>query len=75
MKINEDKIDEATLALFYLSIHDECRAWKQVDWQVTNRLFKKGLICNPIGKAKSIVLTDEGLKQSEELFKKLFTKL
>ena len=74
MKIDEDKIDEAALALFYLTIHDECRAWKQVDWQVTNRLFEKGLICNPAGKSKSVVLTDEGLKQSEALFKKLFMK-
>ena len=73
MKIDEDKIDEAALALFYLTIHDECRAWKQVDWQVTNRLFEKGLICNPVGKSKSVVLTDEGMKQSEALFEKLFT--
>jgi hypothetical protein len=74
MKIDEDKIDEAALALFYLTIHDECRAWKQFDWQVTNRLFEKGLICNPVGKSKSVVLTDEGMKKSEALFKKLFTK-
>ena len=74
MKIDEDKIDEAALALFYLTIHDECRAWKQVDWQITNRLFEKGFICNPVGKSKSVVLTDEGMKQSEALFKKLFTK-
>ena len=74
MKIDEDKIDEAALALFYLTIHDECRAWKQIDWQVTNRLFEKGLICNPVGKSKSVVLTDEGMKQSETLFEKLFTK-
>ena len=45
-----------------LSIHDECRAWKQIDWLVTNRLFEKGLICNLVGKAKSVILTDEGLK-------------
>ena len=74
MKVDEDKVDEAALALFYLSIHDKRRASKQVDWQVTNRLFEKGLICNPVGKSKSVVLTDEGLKQSEALFKKLFTK-
>ena len=74
MKVDEDKIDEAALALFYLTIHDECRAWKQVDWQVTNRLFEKGFICNPVGKSKSVVLTDEGMKRSEALFEKLFTK-
>lgn len=44
----------------------------KIDWQLTNRLYEKGLICDPVGKAKSVVLTDQGLKQSEELFKKLF---
>jgi len=74
MKIDEDKIDEVALALFYLTVHDNNRAWKQVDWQITNRLFEKGLIHNPVSKAKSVVLTDQGLKQSEALFKKLFSK-
>ena len=46
----------------YLTLHDHFRAWKQIDWEVTNRLNEKGLICDPVGKAKSVVLTDEGLK-------------
>jgi hypothetical protein len=29
-------------------------------WQVTSRLIEKGLICNPVGKNKSVVSTDEG---------------
>jgi len=74
MDIDEDKIDEAALALMYLTLHDHFRAWKQIDWEVTNRLHGKGLICDPVGKAKSVVLIDEGLKQSEALFNKLFSK-
>jgi len=74
MDIDEDKIDEATLALMYLTLHDHFRAWKQIDWEVANRLHEKGLICDPVGKAKSVVLTDKGLKQSEVLFNKLFAK-
>ena len=73
-QIDEDKIDGAALALMYLTLHDYCRAWKQIDWDVTNQLHEKGLIDNPIGKAKSVVLTEEGLKQAELLFEKLFTK-
>ncbi len=73
-QIDEDKIDDAALALMYLTLHDHCRAWKQIDWDITNRLHDKGLIDNPIGKAKSVVLTEEGLKQAELLFEKLFTK-
>ncbi|WP_019616593.1 DUF6429 family protein [Psychromonas ossibalaenae] len=74
MEIDEDKIDEAALALMHLTVHDNCRAWKQIDWEVTNRLHEKGLICAPVGKAKSVVLTDQGLQQSEKLFNKLFSK-
>ena len=74
MDIDEDKIDEAALALMYLTLHDHFRAWKQIDWEVTNRLHEKGLICDLVGKAKSVVLTDEGLKKSEELFHQLFAK-
>lgn len=74
MQIDTDKIDDAALALMYLTLHDHCRAWKQIDWDVTNRLHDKGLIDNPIGKAKSVGLTEEGLKQAELLFEKLFTK-
>jgi len=41
---------------------------------MTNELHEEGLICDPVGKAKSIVLTGEGLKQPEVLFSKLFVK-
>jgi hypothetical protein len=32
MNIDEDKIDDAALALLYLTLHDEFRSWKQIDW-------------------------------------------
>jgi len=35
-------------------------------------LFKKEFIYNPIGKAKSVVLTTEGLRESERLFNEMF---
>jgi hypothetical protein len=74
MDIDEDKIDEAALALLYLTLHEQRRAWKQLDWELTNRLYQKGFILDPVGKTKSVVLTDEGLQKSEELFKKLFCR-
>jgi hypothetical protein len=74
MEIDEDKIDEAALALLYLTLHDNVRAWKGLDWEVTNRLHEKGLIYDPVGKSKSVVFTDDGLQQAEALFKKLFSK-
>jgi hypothetical protein len=74
MDIDEDKIDEAVLALLWLTLHDERLAWKGFDWETTNRLHQKGLIGDPVNRSKSLVLTDEGLRRSEELFRKLFTR-
>jgi hypothetical protein len=74
MDIDTEKIDEAVLALLYLTLHDGSRAWKGFDWDAMNRLHEKGLISNPIGKAKSVLLTDKGLQESERLFEKMFAK-
>ena len=74
MEIDEEKIDEAVLALLYLTLHDERRAWKGMDFEVMNRLYEKGFIDNPVNKTKSVWLTDEGLKKSKKLFEKLFSK-
>lgn len=74
MEEDTDKIDAAVLALLSLTLHDERRAWKGFDWDALDRLHKRGFIENPVGKTKSVVLTDEGLRKSEELFRQLFAK-
>ena len=74
MNIHTDKIDEAVLALLYLTLHDGSRAWKGFDWEAMNRLHEKGFISSPVGKAKSVLLTEKGLQESERLFRKLFIK-
>jgi hypothetical protein len=38
MDIDTDKIDEAVLALLYLSLHDQFRAWKGHDWGALDRV-------------------------------------
>jgi Domain of unknown function (DUF6429) len=65
MEIDTEKIDETVLALLYLTLHDGTRAWKGFDWDTLNRLHAKGLITDPVDKAKSVVLTNEGLRASE----------
>ena len=40
-----------------------------------NRLYEKGFISNPVGKAESVLLTEKGLRESERLFSKLFVKM
>lgn len=74
MEIDEDKIDDAVLALLWLTLHDGQRAWKGFDWEVLGRLHRKGMISDPVGRAKSVVLTEEGLRRSEELMAALFAK-
>jgi hypothetical protein len=72
--IDELKIDETVLALLHLTLHDGCRAWKNHDWNSLNRLHEKGVIEDPVSKAKSVVLTQNGLAESERMFKALFVK-
>jgi hypothetical protein len=72
--IDIEKIDEAVLALLYLTLHDHNRAWKSFDWDAMNRLHEKGFISNPVGKAKSIVFTGDGLQKAKRLFDERFTK-
>jgi hypothetical protein len=72
MDLDLDKIDDAVLALLYLGLHDGVRVWKGFDWNTTDRLYQKGYISDPKGKAKSIVFTEEGLERSKRLLEELF---
>ena len=78
MDYDADKIDDAVLALLVLTVHQEdefgARAWKGHDWEVLNRLHEKGFISDPVSKAKSVVVTPEGLAKGRELFAKLFSR-
>jgi len=74
MNFDEEKIDRTVLALLYLTLHDENRAWKSFDWDVMNRLHAQGLISDPVGKAKSVALTEKGLEEAKRLCQELFGK-
>jgi len=79
MKPNTDKIDDAVLALLYLTSFGDgsgplkvTRAWKGHDWSALNRLHAKVCISDPVGTAKSVMLAEEGARRAEELFQRLF---
>jgi Domain of unknown function (DUF6429) len=74
MDYDAEKIDEAALALLYLTLHDTRMVWKGMDWEVTGRLFAKGLIGDPVNKHKQMTLTDEGLQAAEEASRRLFSR-
>jgi hypothetical protein len=72
--LDTDKLDDAALAILSLTLHDGNRAWKGFDRSVTDRLHAKGLILEPIGKAKSLALTENGLARAEAVLTELFSK-
>lgn len=72
MNLNLDKVDEVALALLYMTLHDGCRAWKGLSWEITDRLHAKGLLDNPANKAKSVIFTEEGLQAAERACRRLF---
>jgi hypothetical protein len=74
MSIDTDRIDDAVLALLYLSRHDEWRTWKSFDWDAMDRLHEKGMTSAPVGKAKSVVFSEQGLRRSAALFRELFCR-
>jgi len=76
MDYDQEKVDEMTLALLWLTSFKDpvgVRAWKGQDWETMERLHAKGFISDPKSKAKSVVLSEEGLKRSKELFAKHFS--
>lgn len=72
--LDTDKLDDAALAILSLTLHDGNCVWKGIDWSITDRLHAKGLIHDPIGKAKSLALTEDGLARAEAALVKLFVK-
>ena len=72
--IDPERIDAAVLALLRLGLHDGWRAWKGFDWDALDRLHRKGMISDPVGKAKSVVFAEEGWREAERLFRALFAR-
>lgn len=76
MGYDKDKVDEMTLALLWLVMHDgesgTTRVWKSFDWDTMDRLFEKGYIGDPGRKAKSVAISPEGKEKAKELFEKYF---
>src|SRR3712207_8527821 len=71
---DRDKVDEAVLALLYLTLHQPgpYLAWKGFDWAALDRLHQKGLIGDPKNRNKTVGLTDEGVAEAAAAFQRLF---
>ena len=75
MEYDQERVDDAVLALLWLTMFDDgriTRAWKNHDWNVLDRLHSKGFIGDPKSKAKSVVVSHEGKERARQLFEKMF---
>ena len=73
--IDKEKIAEAALAILSLTAHgdaDYTRVWKDLDWDLLDLLHDRGWISDPVGKHRSVQLTDAGIKLAQEYVDKHF---
>ncbi len=74
MDYDRDKVDEAVLALLYLTLHQPgpYSAWKGFEWDTLDRLHQQVLIGDPKHKHTSVDLTDEGVTDAAAACRRLF---
>ena len=75
MDLDSDKLAECAMAMLALTTFKDgpnYRAWKGLDWDLLDDLYERGWICDPKGKAKSVVLTDEGHQMATEALERHF---
>lgn len=73
--VDEQKLAEAALAILGLTahrFHTQTRVWKGMDWDLLAVLHQRGWIEDPVGKAKSVALTDEGERLFDDLLDRHF---
>ncbi len=71
-ELDQDRIVECALAILGLSLHEDDRVWKNIDWGLLDEMHARGWITDPVNKNKSVYLTDAGLKNLESFQQKYF---
>jgi len=75
MKTDRNRIEEVAMALLSLTMfedHGITRVWKGIDWDVLDALHARGWISDPKSRARSVVVSPEGVSAARELFRKHF---
>ena len=67
----QQKIEEAVLALLGVFHFDDGRVWKRYDFAVMESLWEQGCISDPRSKAESVLLTPQGLARAQQLARQL----
>jgi len=74
-ELNQDKLAEVALAILSLSRMKQpygATVWKGMDWDIMNLLFEKGWISDPVGKQKSVGISEEGIQLADQFLEKHF---
>jgi Domain of unknown function (DUF6429) len=72
--VDTDRLAEAALAILSLTLHDDGRVWKGLDWDLMDLLHEKGWMVDPRSKAKSVALTEDGERLAAEFLRKYFSR-
>ena len=75
--LDQEKLAEAALAILSLTAWEEeygARAWKGMDWDLLDILHQKGWIDDPVGKQKSVHITEQGVALASTYLEKYFGK-
>jgi uncharacterized protein DUF6429 len=72
MATDTKRIDDAVLALLYLTLHDQSQASTSFAPEALQRLHESGMIGDPAENWDSIELTPDGLQRSKKLFNSMF---
>jgi len=70
--LDTQKLAEAALAILSLTLHDNGRVWKGLDWDLLDLLHEKEWVVDSHTKAKSVTLTEEGERLAEHFRRKYF---
>jgi hypothetical protein len=73
MQYDDQKIEEAVLALLGVFEFENGRVWKRINFGVMDSLYEKGYITDPKGKTESVYLTEEGMRLARELAARYFS--
>ena len=72
MNYDDQRIDDAVLALLAAFSDSDSHTWKGHDFDVMKRLHQRGFIGDPVNKNKGLYLTNEGMERGRELADELF---
>lgn len=70
-----DKLAEAALAILSLTLHDNGRVWKSLDWDLMDLLEEKKWVVEARSRAKSVILTEDSERLAGEFLRKYFGRV